>query len=235
MTPEKIRQLYDADYAETYDEKFLHAALVRPDTEFEVSTLRQLLEPGGPWLDVACGTGYFLSQFPGVERAGLDLSKAMLGKAAARNHGVKFFNQSYLDPMPLWVDRWKLVSCMWYAYGLVSTMAEIRQWVENLATWTAPDGVCFVPICDPSLLSGVRLPYEVSGRLWDGQIVVTGITWSYVESGKSVHEHMFAPHMSHMLSLFKEHFEQIDLVTYPSTRQGLVARKKRAPMVGSRF
>lgn len=233
MTPDQIRKLYDAEYADSYDEKFLHSALARPDTEFEISLLNQLLPSGGPWLDVACGTGYFLSQFPAFERSGLDLSSAMLRKAAARNPGVEFYNQNYLDPMPLWSDKWRLVSCMWYAYGLVSTMAEIRQLVKNLASWTAPDGACFVPICDPVLVSGVPLPYLVSGSPWQGKVMITGITWSYVEDGKSVHEHMFAPHMSHMLSLFGEYFDQIDLVTYPSSRQGLVARKKRTLIDGN--
>ena len=227
MTPKQIQHLYDSKYAEEYDNKFLHSELARPDTEFEIATLVRLLADGGPWLDVACGTGYFLSLFPHIERAGLDLSPAMITRATARNPGVQFYPQSYLDPMPEWRDRWKLVSCMWYAYGLVSSMAEVKQWAENLAAWTAPDGVCFVPLCDPALVSGVSRPYEVTGSPWPGRVFITGVTWSYLEDDHSRHEDMIAPHVSHMLSFFGAHFEQLDLITYPSTRQALLARKKR--------
>jgi SAM-dependent methyltransferase len=227
MTPEQVRQLYDAKYAAEYDDKFLNAELARPDTEFEIATLDQLLSGRGPWLDLACGTGYFLSLFPHIERAGLDISPAMIARATARNPGVPFHPQSYLDPMPEWRDRWKLVSCMWYAYGLVSSMAEVGRLVDNMADWTAPDGVCFVPLCDPTLVSGVPIPYEIINSPWPGRVFVTGITWSYFEGAHSRHEDMIAPHVTHMLSLFRDHFEQLDLITYPSTRQALIARKKR--------
>ena len=50
----------------------------KPDSDHELALLRGLLTPGVTWLDVACGTGYFLRHFPEVERAGVDLSPAML-------------------------------------------------------------------------------------------------------------------------------------------------------------
>ncbi|MHC5820258.1 MAG: methyltransferase domain-containing protein [Nostoc sp.] len=40
---------------------------------------------GAKWLEVACGTGYFLSCFPEIERAGLDISPAMLKVAKQAN------------------------------------------------------------------------------------------------------------------------------------------------------
>jgi SAM-dependent methyltransferase len=229
---EQVLKLYDNRYAREYDEKFLHSPIAKPDTEFEIQTLQRLLSKGGPWVDVACGTGYFLSRFPGIERVGLDLSPAMLAVASARNPGVQFLEQNYLDEMPDWRNRWAVVSCMWYAYGLVSSMTELQQLVENLANWTAPDGVCFVPLCDPVLVSGVPLPYEVTGSPWPGKIVVTGITWTYVEEGNSRHEDMIAPHVAHMQSLFRVHFEELELITYPSGRAGLLARRKRKSSEG---
>lgn len=227
MTPDQVKRLYNGNYASDYEDRFLHSDLARPDTEFEIKTLRELLSRGGPWLDVACGTGYFLSQFPEVERVGLDISPAMIAKAAERNPGVEFRLQNYLEPMPQWRDSWAVVSCMWYAYGLVSSMAEIERLVANLALWTAPGGVCFVPLCDPALVSGVPLPYEVKNSPWAGKVFVTGITWSYYEDDGSRHEHMIAPHVTHVLSLFETYFEQLELIKYPSTRPGLLARGKR--------
>lgn len=228
MNPDEIRQLYSAHYADVYDGRFLHSELAKPDTEFEIETLRDLLKTGGPWLDVACGTGYFLSKFPDTQRAGLDLSPSMIAKAEERNPGVEIRQQNFLEPMPEWRNKWALVSCMWYAYGLVSSMAEIETLVENLASWTAPDGVCFVPLCDPVLVAGKPIPYEITGTPWEGDVFVTGITWSYHEDDGSRHQNMIAPQVTHMTRMFDKYFEDISLITYPSRRPGMLAKQKRA-------
>jgi SAM-dependent methyltransferase len=226
MTPDQIRAVYNSRYAAEYDARFLESELAKPDAQFEIATLKDLLNPGSRWLDVACGTGYFLSLFPEIERAGLDVSPAMLEVAGARNPGVQFHCRSYLEPMPEWQDHWSLVSCMWYAYGYVSSMIEFGQLVNNLSAWTGPDGACLLPLCDPRLLTGLPIPYQVSGCPWPGQVIVTGITWSYIEEKGARHEDQITPQVPHILALFREHFEQLDLITYPSARQALLARKK---------
>lgn len=229
MKPEQVCRLYDTAYAASYDGKFLHSEPARPDTEFECELLGRLLEAGGPWLDVACGTGYFLSLFPHVERAGMDLSPAMLERAAARNPGVPLHRRDFRSPTPEWVGRWRLVSCMWYAYGLVDSMEEVERVVRNLAAWTADDGVCFVPLCDPCLVSGVELPYDVQGSPWPGRITITGVTWSYGEAEEGAeHTHMVAPLVPHILMLFKRYFRDIQQVEYPTGRSALLASGKRA-------
>lgn len=227
MTPEQIRRLYNNNYADSYEDRFLHSEIAKPDSDFEVETIRGFLANGGPWLDVACGTGYFLSRFPEIERTGLDLSPAMIAKAKARNPGIEIREQNYLDEMPEWKDRWALVTCMWYAYGFTQTMQQLEQLIANLASWTAPQGACFLPLCDPALLSGLPLRYHMKGSPWAGDVYVTGITWSYIEEDGSHHEHVFAPHKDYMTAQFETYFETVELVTYPSSRPGLVARNKR--------
>lgn len=227
MTPEQLRRLYDAKYAEEYDAKFLESDLAKTDVQFEVATIKSLLRPGARWLDVGCGTGYYLSLFPEVERAGLDISPAMLKVAAARNSTARFYCQSYLEPMPEWRESWSLLSCMWYAYGYVSSMIDFGRLVDNLSAWTAPDGVCFMPLCDPRLLTGLPIPYEVSGCPWPGRVVVTGITWSYIEENGARHEDQVTPQIPHILSLFRERFAEVDIIQYPTPRTALVARKRR--------
>src|SRR5450631_3662112 len=106
MTRDEIVRLYDREYAATYEEKFLLSPLTKADTEFEISLLRGLLKPGVTWLDVACGTGYFLRQFPEVQRAGIDLSWAMLEHARTANPGVLLSEHDFREPIPAWQDRW---------------------------------------------------------------------------------------------------------------------------------
>ena len=128
MKEDDIRTLYDQAYAAAYDDRFLTGPpWAELGARFEVELIAELLDGATKgWLDVACGTGWFLSQFPGVERAGLDLSPAMLELASSRTSGVRFVEGSYLDPDDEWVDAWSLVSCMWFAYGYVDTVDEVE-------------------------------------------------------------------------------------------------------------
>src|SRR5439155_27284709 len=104
----------------------------------------------------ASGTRYFFRHFPHVERAGIDLSPAMLKLARQGNADVPLLLRDFRDPIPELEDRWGLVSCMWYAYGLVDTIRDLAKVIENLWAWTAPAGTCFMPLADPRLITGVE-------------------------------------------------------------------------------
>src|SRR2546423_2406165 len=113
MRREDILELYDEEYAAHYNERLLLGDAYKETTEFEVSLLQEMLQPAGNWLDVACGTGYMLSQFPGVKRGGLDLSPSMLELAMRANPDADFVLGDFLDDRPEWRNSWDLVSCMW--------------------------------------------------------------------------------------------------------------------------
>lgn len=216
MDREQIRALYDEPYAAAYDAKFIESALATPESEHEVRLLAKLLQSGSRWLDVACGTGYFLSRFPQQEREGLDLAPAMLAIATRANPGVKFHEGDFLEPRPAWHGRWDLVSCMWYAYGLVNTLDQVAMLVANLAAWTAPSGKCFVPLADPRLIAGVTLPYDLEYPMAGSRIQVSAIVWSFIEDeGAKVHTHQLAPSVDWMVAEFRRHFETVTLETYP--------------------
>jgi SAM-dependent methyltransferase len=237
MNREYLRRLYDQQYAESYEEKFLISELGRADAQYELNLLSRWLKPGVKWLDVACGTGFFLSRFPDTERTGIDISPAMLEIARKANPGIRFYEGSYLDDQPQWKNRWDLVSCMWYAYGLVSSMEDLQKLIQNLAYWTSPSGRCFVPLADPRLITGVHLPHEVDSP-WPGKVFVTGILWSYVEGdGAKVHAHQIAPHVDYMVELFGHYFATVEIETYPPAMPGwegrrcaLVATEKKGRM-----
>ena len=125
MKPEDITRLYDDAYAAAYDEKFLLSPPAKPDSDHELALLRGFLTPGVSWLDVACGTGYFLRHFPEIERAGIDLSPAMLRLAREANPEIPLIQCDFRDRNASAPGRWGLVSCMWYAYGLVDTVADV--------------------------------------------------------------------------------------------------------------
>jgi SAM-dependent methyltransferase len=224
MNRDEIVRLYDDDYAARYEQEFLLAPLVRSDTEAELALLEKLLTPGTTWLDVACGTGFFLRHFPRIERTGLDLSPAMLKLANQGNEGVPLLLCDFRDPRPEWNDRWGLISCMWYAYGLVSTIDDMLKLIGNLWAWTAPSGTCFVPLADPRLITGVNLPYQAPTHN-SGKVMITGIMWTYVEDdGRKVHSHMLAPNIDFMVEQFERYFSDVELVRYPPAFPGWAGR-----------
>lgn len=235
MKIEQVLQTYDAQYAAEYDQTFLHDEWSKASVAFQLALLGQHLRTARRWLDVACGTGFVLSQFPEIERTGLDISPAMLAHAHKRNPGVRLVEGDFRAPRPEWNDQWDVVSCMWWAYCLVESMTEIRQLVGRLAAWTAPEGTCFLPLCNPQKFDSVhiRIPY-VDPKV-PGRIMITGITWTYIQDNGKRHDDVVSPQVEHMVSMFEEHFDDVRVVEGPMDQIGegwrvqdvLVARRKR--------
>ena len=235
MKLDDILTTYDARYAAVYDDTFLADAWTKRSVEFQLELLRHHLSGARTWVDVACGTGYVLSQFPGIERAGLDLSPDMLAKAKARNPGVTFVQGDYREPRPDWNDRWDVVSCMWWAYCFAETMNDIQRLIAQLADWTSPQGVCFLPLCNPQKfdLHNTRIPY-IDSRV-PGRCMITGVTWSWIQENGKRHDDMLSPQVDHMIAMFRQHFAEVEVVEGSLDELGegwrvqdvLIARRKR--------
>ena len=224
MKGEDIVRLYDDAYAAKYEQEFLLDPLVRSDTEAELRLLEQFLASGVTWLDVACGTGFFLRHFPNVDRAGIDLSPAMLRLARQGNPTTLLREHDFRDPIPEWESQWGLVSCMWYAYGFVDTVGDLEKLIANLWSWTSMTGTCFVPLADPRLITGVNLPYQAPTHN-AGRVMITGILWSYIEDDiGAAHAHLLAPNVEFMLELFGQYFECVEIIRYPPAFDGWEGR-----------
>jgi SAM-dependent methyltransferase len=231
MKQYEVRNLFDDEYAAAYDQNYLLGENFRECTELELSIVKQLLVGGQSWLDVACGTGYFLSRLPDVERAGLDLSPAMLGVARRANPGVLFYEHDFRDEFGDLRDRWDLVSCMWYAYCYAESMDEIHRVIRNLASWTSPCGACFLPVCDPEAVCKIDILYP---RAAHGDLRISGVIWTWTDmpSGK-YHRDLLAPRTEYLLEMFREFFNDVAVVTYPAfaadhraARKAIIARGK---------
>lgn len=239
MQRRAIQDLYDGRYAEAYDERFLSGEdWTKQGSDFELELIGELVaRPGSRWLDVACGTGYYLGRFPDLERAGLDLSPGMLATAGRAAPTATLVEGSYLDDHPDWVDRWTLVSCMWAAYSYAGSLEAVEQLVANLARWTAPEGSAFLPVMDVADLSGgIDIPYRNDDTwVFGGTLLVKAAIWDWHDEklGKH-HRDLIAPHTDHLVELFGRHFRQVEVVLYPpylpgwDSRKAIVASGKRA-------
>lgn len=235
MKSTQVTETYNAGYAAAYDQTFLHAAWARPSLDFQLDLLREHLTGAQNWLDVACGTGFVLSQFPEIERTGLDLSADMLAVARERNPGVEFVQRDFRQPWPAWNDRFAVVTCMWWAYCLAETMQEIKALVARLAEWTTPDGTCILPLCNVNKfdLHNIRLPYIDSNVR--GRCMITGITWAWRQENGERHDDVLSPQVEHMVLMFRQHFDEVEIVSGDLAVVGegwqvqdvLVARRKR--------
>lgn len=237
MDRDYIARLYDDEYAATYDEKFFTSPLGKSDCEYELVLIKQFLAKGGNWLDVECCTGFYLRHFPQVERAGIEMSPAMIRRAREGNPDIPLLLHDFREPLNRWESHWDLVTCMWYNYGLVGTIEELDKVIHNLWSWTSAAGTCFVPLADPKLIAGVALPYQVPTS-WEGRVQITGIVWSYLEEdGRKVHSQMLAPNLEYMVERFQMYFKQVEIVRYPPAfagwegRPALIATEKISPAI----
>jgi len=236
----EIRSIYGNDYADSYNDLYLLGENFRECTEYEISEIGCLLEPKSKWLDVACGTGYMLSRFPEVERAGLDISPSMLSLARLANPDSVFVEGDFRVGVPKWNGQWNLVSLTWYAYCYAETMSGVERVLSNLVAWTSKNGACFLPVCDPDVLCKTAIPRQPPSDSTDGQLLISALIWEWIdEPSKKRHKDMIAPHIDWMLSFFERHFHQVHLLTYPGfkadcmfARKAIIAREKRVGEIG---
>ncbi len=236
MNIRQVLETYDDAYARTYDQRFIVNERAKIAFDRETEIVRQLLQKDGKWLDVACGTGHLLSRFPGVPRAGVDISPAMLELARQANQDALFLKEGdFRDGVPEWEGQWALVTCMWYSYCLVESMAEVQNVVKNLASWTSDRGICFVPVWNPQNLSkSIKISYLNPDKYYGGNVLITGVIWTWIPESGKWHENLVAPQIEHMVAMFKEYFNVVDVIAYPLSRRwwgpkrkGIIARAKK--------
>lgn len=213
MKIEEILETYNDKYADEYNNKFISSDWNLNSINFQLSELKKIIKLDSKWLDVACGTGYVLSQFSEVSgREGLDLSVSMLQKAKEKNKGINFYQRNFLDVNADLTNRYEVITCMWWAYCMVETMQNIRQLIFNFSNWLTDDGVVFLPLCNPQKFDtqNIKIPYIDQNV--PGEIKLTSIVWSWKEENGSRHDNVLSPLVPHMKVLFEEFFESVEII-----------------------
>jgi SAM-dependent methyltransferase len=228
MKKEDVWKIYDSNYASEYNERYLLNPFSKTSSVTELSVLKQLLNKDTKWLDLGCGTGYFLSEFPGIQRAGLDISPKMLETAREANPDALFFKEGdFREDNPEWNNEWSLITCMWGAYCYVDSVGEVEKIVENIVNWTKTGGSIFLPVLDIEDLrpnTGIKYEHFFEG-VYAGTIAITSVTWSWQEINGKFHQHLVSPPAQHFGRLMQPYFDNIEVVRYPPYMLGRVSRK----------
>ena len=228
MKKEDLWGIYDKSYADDYNERYLLNPFSKTSSVTELSVLKQQINKDTKWLDLGCGTGYFLNQFPGIQRAGLDISPKMLETAKEANPDALFFKEGdFRIENPEWNNMWSLITCMWGAYCYVDSVREVEKVVSNIINWTKTGGSIFLPVVDiEDVRPNTRIEYEHYFKdVYGGTIAITSVTWSWLEDNGKFHEHLVSPPAEHFIRLMEPYFDHIEVVRYPPYMLGWVSRK----------
>lgn len=237
MDIDDARALYGERYAGLYDELWEESDAWAPEAELHVEALGRCLGPGAKWLDVGCGTGWILSQFPDWPRAGIDLSPAMLARARAANPDAMLFREGDIrDDVPEWFGYWDLVSSTGQAWSYVDSMEDVHATAMNMARWTSPSGTLFVQPPDITDLTGLPISYNFVGEApANGSLAITGAVWTYYDEG-GPHQDMLFPSLDVWVRWLSKWFRTIEIETWPKRpeflpigRRVIFARDKRNP------
>jgi SAM-dependent methyltransferase len=235
MKLEQILETYDEKYASEYEDEFIFSEWNTESIKFQINELQKFLTKESKWLDIACGTGFILSQYDVENKSGLDISLPMLDIAKLRNPSTTFYNENFLSKNNNFNNKWNVITCMWWAYCMVESISQIKQLAENISEWLTEDGVCFIPLCNPQKFdsNNIKIPYQ--DKNVPGDIRITGITWTWEQVNGKRHDDVISPQVEHMKLIFEEYFEDVKIVNGDISKIGegwrvqdiLIAKSKR--------
>ena len=199
-------------------------------TNFEISMLKSLTNDVHSWLDVSCGTGFYLDNGRANDDilcTGIDMSLPMLEKAANCVPPLsKLICGNFMEADAARQSHYDLVTLLGFVYAMQDSEYDINILIRNLYLWTKPGGVCFVSILDPASDNHVQLPargeHEKIGFLDDyGE-------WYSTRTVSTEGMNLVTPPVQWMLGLFKSMFKNVKLIDYPAEYamiKGILATK----------
>ena len=129
-----------------------------------VSDLERLSDPGGPVLDVGCGTGQHVRWFQdqGVDGVGVDVSPNAV--ATARDRGVDQVIVGDMRDLPFEGDRFRALHCVGTQLGLGGSLAGMAELLREFARVTSDDAVALVDNYDPTRVGDDFFGYRPDPR-----------------------------------------------------------------------
>lgn len=174
-------EVYDIIY-ETIVDYDAHAQQIR-------AVIRERCPGAETMLEMACGTGQFLSRFRSeLQVVGSDLSQDMLDVCAAKHPDIDLHQGDYAD-----VDigaTFDVVVCLFSSIGYALAEARLRQAIDNLVRHTRPGGVVVIDgwLRPEAAIDG----FKSQDTFGDDGMLVARSTLAFVRDG---HTDMYAGHL----------------------------------------
>jgi SAM-dependent methyltransferase len=110
--------------------------------QVEADCIKPLVEPGGLVLDIGCGKGHLVAEFPaGV---GVDVSPGMVS-AARKRYPTRHFVQG--DALNQWLFQSETVQVATLVYYSIYCFRDKHRLFQNVMYWLRPGGYCLVHVC----------------------------------------------------------------------------------------
>jgi SAM-dependent methyltransferase len=221
-----VKDIYDANYAPIYRQLYIEHPQWRPKHDYNVRTIRELLPDGGTWLDTCCGQGWQLSQFPDVERTGLDVSAAQLERAAQNNPGVELVEADIRTHEFEPGRQFDLVTNFWGSYSYLDDERAIRALVAKLIRWVAPGGALYIELITPQSLDAYNeIAFAMTSQSCTRARSDDFVRWAFDDPGGE--HHLTSPPVSVFRELVEPAFVRVDSSDIITTMQQLIARGRR--------
>lgn len=236
MNNKKFVEPYNDDYAKMYNHIWPQNPIHKDEANSHIETIKSLLTLNTRWLDAGCGTGYFLSHFSEISRAGFDLSETMIEIAKNANPGALFLDTHDLSkPNSEWNNNWDLVTCTGQPWAYLGSLELIEKSVENLWSWVSSGGKLFLTPLDIQDLFGVEVKYHFTEE--EAQSVnslMNAVISTYNESNEVGHLNLIYPNLDQWVRWLGKFFGKIEIGTwdnvqsYSFPRRYLVCSNKKS-------
>ncbi|MDZ4728448.1 MAG: class I SAM-dependent methyltransferase [Xanthomonadales bacterium] len=158
-----VLEIYDAPYAAFYP-TYWNEGCTKKNLG-NLQCIHELLDIGGNWLDLCCGTAWHFSMVSTpCQKTGLDLSPAQLSVARADHPECRFLQGDVLEIEP--IPEYDLVTSFWMAYGYLDDVGMIEQFCKQMVAWLKPGGNLILEVGDGQLASTWNTTHRAASSIF---------------------------------------------------------------------
>ncbi|MCX7744772.1 MAG: class I SAM-dependent methyltransferase [Flavobacteriales bacterium] len=226
-------RLYGKEYALMYDKMWIDNPKWLPEMKYIQSIISENLKPGIKWLDVGCGTGFFLKKFKGIQRAGFDISEEMLEVAKLGNEDCLFLiKHNVSEESQEWNNQWDFISCTGQPWSYLNSINDIEKFVLNLYNWCSLSGKILLIPDDVQIAFNINYKYNFDVMILESKSqVLNAVIWTFKDE-LSTHKYMIYPMLDQWVRWFSIYFKRVDILskkfdTHTIPRTYLILSEKR--------
>jgi len=209
----------EEEYAKIYNSRYLDENSNWPnDTKIELELIENCT--GKTWCDVACGTGYHLSNVKKhFIKTGIDRGMAMLSQSVSND--IDLINLDILDWNPK--NKYDLVTNFWVGYTHQKSLDKVLQFLQKMVFVTNTGGTLMLSVFvgDKSYFTNPYSHRAVTANGLTNDFYFQAIQWNYTEHDMPEHTYTcICPHPELILETIAPHFETYKIINRENSEYG---------------